>query len=79
MRVIYCIVLLLLSGAIGVFEYQNQGLVTIHYLDRSISTPVAILVVCVYLAGMLTGWTVVGVLRRSIKRVAESPRRESLA
>ena len=79
MRVIYCIVLLLLLGAIGVFAYQNRDAVTIHYINESISIPLAVLIGGVYLAGMLTGWTVVGVLRRSIERVAESPRRESLA
>ena len=70
MRVICFILLLLLLGAVGVFAYQNRDAVTIHYLDRSISIPVAVLIGGVYLAGMLTGWTVVGVLRRSIERVA---------
>jgi uncharacterized integral membrane protein len=79
MRAICFILLLLLLAAIGVFAYQNRDAVTIHYLRESISIPLALLIGGVYVAGMLTGWTVVGVLRRSIERVAESPRRESIA
>jgi lipopolysaccharide assembly protein A len=79
MRALCLIMLLVLLGAVGLFAYQNLDMVTIHYLDRSVSVRLAILIGGVYLAGMLTGWTVVGVLRRSIVRVAEPSRREIVA
>jgi uncharacterized membrane protein YciS (DUF1049 family) len=77
MRVIYFIVLLLLFGALGIFILQNRDVVTLHYLDRSISTTMPILIGVVYFAGMLTGWTVVGFFRRSIRRVSETPTRDT--
>jgi hypothetical protein len=38
------------------------------------TAPVAIVIVAVYLLGMLSGWTVVAFVRRSLRRVAEPPR-----
>ena len=73
MRVVYLLVLVFLLGAIGVFALQNRELVTIQCLDRSVSCPLSLLIAIVYLLGMVTGWTVVGVVRRSLRRVSESP------
>lgn len=73
MRIVYFLVLLILLGAIGIFALQNRETVTVLYLDRSISSPLALLIGIVYLAGMLSGWTVVGFMRRSLRRVSERP------
>jgi putative membrane protein len=71
MRVVYGLILLLLLGAIGVFAVQNREIITLNYLDRSIVCPVPLLVVIVYLLGMVSGWTVLGIMRRSLRRVTE--------
>jgi uncharacterized integral membrane protein len=74
MRAVYLIILLLLLAALCIFAFQNRGDVTIHYLDRSLTCTMAVLVVAVYLVGMVTGWTVIGFMRRSIRRISERPR-----
>jgi uncharacterized integral membrane protein len=58
-------------GAIGVFALQNRETVTLQYLDRSVSCPLALLIGTVYVVGMVSGWTVVGFMRHSLRRVSE--------
>ena len=74
MRVIYLLTLLVLLGAIGVFALQNRETIVLQYLDRNVSCPLALLIVIVYLLGMVTGWTVVGFMRHSLRRVSEPAR-----
>jgi lipopolysaccharide assembly protein A len=71
MRVFYTLILLVFLGATAIFALQNREMVTIQYLDRNVSCELSLLIGIVYLLGMLTGWTIVGLLRRSIHRVSE--------
>ena len=71
MRIIQAIILLAFLGAIGIFAVQNVQTVSLRFLNWSTSGPVALLIVGVYFLGMLTGWTVVSFLRRSIRKVSE--------
>jgi len=73
MRVVYGLILLLLLGAVGVFAVQNREIIPLNYLDRSVTCPVSLLVAIVYLLGMVSGWTVLGIVRRSLRRVTEHP------
>jgi hypothetical protein len=41
------------------------------YFDRSVSTTLPLQITAVYLLGMVSGWTVVGFLRRSLRGVTE--------
>ncbi|HEV3302261.1 MAG TPA: lipopolysaccharide assembly protein LapA domain-containing protein [Planctomycetaceae bacterium] len=77
MRILYGFILLVLLAAIGVFALQNRGDVTLNYLDRTLTTSLAILIGATYLLGMITGWTVLGFLRRSIHRVSQAPPRSN--
>jgi putative membrane protein len=77
MRILYGFILLVLLAAIGVFALQNRGDVTLNYLDRTLTTSLAILIGATYLLGMITGWTVLGFLRKSIHRVSQSPPRSN--
>jgi uncharacterized membrane protein YciS (DUF1049 family) len=70
---IYFLFLLALAGVAALLAYENQQEITLTLLNRSISTNVPILVGLTYLAGMLSGWTVVGMLRRSLNRVIRDP------
>jgi lipopolysaccharide assembly protein A len=74
MRFVYVLLLIALVGAATVFAVQNQEPITIKYLDRSVSCSLAVLVGSVYLVGMVSGWTVVGIIQRSLKRVTERQR-----
>jgi uncharacterized integral membrane protein len=62
---------LIVFGAVAVFAVQNNEAVTLRYLDRSVSTSLPLLIAAVYVLGMVSGWTVVGFLKRSLRRVAE--------
>ena len=66
MRVVYFLILLILLGAIGVFALQNRETITLQYLDRSIACPLALLIGIVYGLGMVSGWTVVGLMQRTL-------------
>ncbi len=73
MRLLCFILLLGFAGAAGLLAYENQHEVTLTYFNQSITTSVPKLVGWTYLAGMFSGWTVVGILRRSLKRVIREP------
>jgi hypothetical protein len=67
-----CLLFLLAVGAcIAVFVVQNQHELTLTFWDRNLTVSVPILVGAVYLLGMLTGWSVVGLLRRSLATATE--------
>jgi uncharacterized membrane protein YciS (DUF1049 family) len=71
MRFVYLFILLIVLAAVVIFAVQNNEAVTLHYLDRSVTSSLALLIAAVYLLGMVSGWTVVGILRRSLRRVTE--------
>ena len=73
MRLIYFLFLLTFTGAAALLAYENQHDVTLTIFNTSLATNVPVLVGLTYLAGMLSGWTVVGILRRSLNRVLERP------
>jgi lipopolysaccharide assembly protein A len=71
MKLFYFLLLVLLIGAIVVFAVQNKDEVSIKYVDRSASFPLSAVVGAAYILGMFTGWTIIGLLRRSFQRVTE--------
>jgi putative membrane protein len=71
MRFIQAVVFLVLLGVIIIFAVQNSQIVTVQFLNWSVNSPIALMSVVVYLLGMLSGWTVVGFMGRSVRRVAE--------
>lgn len=76
MRVLCFLFLLVFVVAVGGFAYQNSNhevQVTVWDTTQSISLP--LLVAGTFLLGMIGGWTVVGLLKRSWQRVTESDRR----
>ena len=71
MRLFYFLVLVVLVAAVGLFAWQNTEDVTLRYLDRSVTQPLSLLIAACYFLGMLSGWTVVGFLKRSLERVTD--------
>lgn len=69
MRYVLAAILLAFLGAIAVFAVQNTEPVTVRFLSWGVTLPFALLAVILYVAGMLSGWSVVAFLRRSIRRV----------
>ena len=75
MRYILAAILLIFLGAVGIFALQNLESISVRFLTWAFKAPFAFLAVVIYVLGMLSGWSVVGFLRRSIRRVsADSPR-----
>ncbi len=70
MRFFWFLVLLILLGGVGLFAWQNLGEVTLQFFDWKMSASLAALIGVVYLLGMLSGWTVLGILRRSLDRIS---------
>ena len=71
MRYVQAILLLVFLGALGIFAVQNTNTITVRFLEWGINAPLALVSVAVYLLGMLTGWTVVAFVSRSLRRVSE--------
>jgi len=71
MRLFYFFILVVVIAAVAIFAWQNDDTITLRYLDRSMTQPLPLLIAVVYVLGMLSGWTVVGFLKRSLQRVTE--------
>lgn len=71
MRYLQLTILLLFLVGLGIFAVQNQETVPIVFLRWGVTAPLALQAVAFYLLGMLSGWTVVAFLRRSIQKVGE--------
>jgi hypothetical protein len=74
MRIMCLILLLLFLAGVGLLGYWNNREVELMVWDRVIvTTSIPLLVGLTYLAGMFSGWTVVGMLRKSIRRIVREP------
>jgi uncharacterized integral membrane protein len=73
MRIIQAVLLLAFLGVVGLFAVQNTRSVTVNFWTWELTGPVAVVIVAVYFLGMLSGWTVVSFVRRSLRRVHERP------
>ncbi|HEX3152060.1 MAG TPA: LapA family protein [Gemmataceae bacterium] len=71
MRLFYFILLLIFLGAVVAFAVQNRDAVAIKFMDWNESYPLPLLLGAAYVLGMFSGWTVVGLIRRSLRRVAD--------
>ncbi len=76
MRWLWFVVFVVFAAGVGAFAIMNRDLVPINYPDetfsvKSVHLPMALLIGGVYFLGMLTGWTVVGFLKRTVQHVTE--------
>ena len=67
MRWVYLAVIVLFAAATIIFAAQNFQIVTIAFLGLSARTPLALLVVVIYLLGAATGGSLLALLRRSVE------------
>jgi hypothetical protein len=73
MRVLCFLFLLAFGGVVAVLAYQNQQTVELDFFKWRVLTNVAALAGIAYVLGMFSGWTIVGMLRRSFHRVTDYP------
>jgi lipopolysaccharide assembly protein A len=76
MKFFQATLLLVFLAALFLFALQNTAAVTVSFLKWSVTAPIPLLVVSVYVLGMLSGWTVVAFLRRSLRDISQPPRRD---
>jgi uncharacterized integral membrane protein len=74
MRFIQAVIFLAFLVAVAMFAVQNTNIIAVRFWTWTVSSTVALLILAVYLAGMISGWTVVAFVRRSLRRVTEYPR-----
>lgn len=67
MRWIYLAVIAAVAAATLIFALQNLQSVTISFLGLSISAPLAVLVIVIYLIGMATGGSAWALLRWAVQ------------
>jgi len=75
MRAFSFLFLVAFAAVVGVFAYQNDFVIPVNLFGQVREVSVPVLAAVTYGLGMLTGWAVVGVLKRSWSRVAEYDRR----
>jgi uncharacterized integral membrane protein len=71
--VVYFLILVLFVAAVAVLAYQNNRTEEVTFLNWHWEPSFPLLVGGAYVLGMLSGWSVVGLLRRSWRHVSEDP------
>jgi hypothetical protein len=77
MRLLCFLFLVVVVLAITGFVIQNHQDLPLAFYDRTITAPVSAVLGIVYGLGMLTGWSIVRLLRRSFEAATDFRRREA--
>ena len=73
-----CLLFLIAVGVVAVFFFrENDQILTLSFFHWRVSAPVAAIVGIAYGLGMLTGWSLLGLLRRSWEGATEYRRHET--
>jgi lipopolysaccharide assembly protein A len=67
MRWVYLIIVIVFLAALVVFGVQNLQTATVSFLGFSVSAPLVILAVVVYVLGAITGGSLYALLRKSVR------------
>jgi lipopolysaccharide assembly protein A len=67
MRFFYRLLFVLLLAVVVVFAVQNYENVSVAFLNQGLNAPMAVFIAISYLLGMLSGWLVFGLVRRSLR------------
>jgi putative membrane protein len=70
-RVLLSILLFIFVVALVTFIIQNGHSVEIRFLGWKQDAPMAVVSLGLYFLGMVSGWAVLGFLRRSVKAIRE--------
>ncbi|MGH8616365.1 MAG: DUF1049 domain-containing protein [Burkholderiales bacterium] len=67
MRLVYIALIVVFTGLVVLFKFQNLQAVTISLFGMSVTLPAALLVFLIYLLGMFTGGCLLALLRTWIR------------
>jgi len=73
MRYVYIALIVVFTAVVLLFKVQNLQAVTVSLLNASVTLPVSVLLVGVYVLGMVTGGSLVALLKSWIVG-AKTPR-----
>ena len=74
MRFLSGLFLLVLIAALGLLAYENNRDTVLNAWKWSLDVPLPLFVLGVYLLGMLSGWWLMGLVKRSWQRMTEPDR-----
>ena len=74
MRYVYIALIVLLTAVVLLFNFQNLTSVTISLLGMSVTLPVSVLVILVYVLGMVTGGALFSLVRSWIRGARQQPK-----
>lgn len=68
MRWFYTLVVIVILAVIVIFALQNLGPVSVQFLSVSLELPIAVFTIAIYLIGMVTGSSLIGMVRTSYRK-----------
>lgn len=74
MRFVYIALIVVFTAIVVLFKFQNLDAVTVSLLTASFTLPVSILLFLVYVLGMLTGGSLLALLRTWAHRAGAGKR-----
>jgi len=72
MRYLYIGLIVVFTALVLLFKFQNLETATVSLFSASITLPLSILVIAIYVLGMLTGGCLLALLRTWISRARQS-------
>ena len=76
MRFLCFLFLAAVVAVVVIFALQNQHVIHVGFFDYGLDASVAAVVGAAYVLGMLSGWSVIGMLKRSFHRMTEQPQQQ---
>ena len=74
MKYVYVALIVVFAGIVLLFKVQNLTMVTVSLFAASVTLPISVLVLSIYVLGMLTGGMVFALLRTLIRRASAKDR-----
>ena len=67
MRYVYLVLIVAFTAMVLLFKFQNLDAVTISLFSASLTLPLSVLVITIYVLGMVTGGFIVSLLKSWIR------------